>query len=338
MENTNLKAAVVGMGGVVPMHTMGLQALGVPIVAVCDKDAGKANAAAQQFDAVAYTNYREMLAAGEFDVLHICLPHFLHADVAIDALRAGYHVLCEKPMATTLDDAQRMCDAARETGKHLSIIFQNRYNPGSVLIKETLESGALGKIRGGWFRVNWFRDAAYYANSDWRGRLETEGGGVVINQSIHTFDLMNFFLGAPLRTDATIANRAHPGIEVEDVAEGVIVYNDGYGGEVPVSFHVNTYHPYDAPVQLEIIGEKGRATITGDQAEVVIGDTRHTAKADKQAQTDFGIKHYWGVSHTKQIDAFYESLKKGTTPNLSGEDALVTHRLVWDIYAAADAI
>jgi len=92
--------------------------------------------------------------------------------------------------------------------------------------------------------------------------------------------------------------------------------------------------PPTPPVQLEIIGEHGRATITGDKAKVIIDDTRHTAKADAAAQAQFGIKHYWGVSHTKQIAAFYEAIKKGVTPDLSGEDALVTHKLVWKIYAA----
>ncbi|MCL2365186.1 MAG: Gfo/Idh/MocA family oxidoreductase [Defluviitaleaceae bacterium] len=338
MMSTYLKAGVVGLGGVAPMHTMALEALGISIVAVCDKDEGKAKVAAEKFGAVAFTDYREMLARGGFDILHICLPHFLHAPVAMDALRAGYHVLCEKPLATTLEDAQRMNEVAQQTGRHLSVIFQNRYNPGSLLVKETLASGALGAIHGGWFRVNWYRGESYYTCSDWRGRKATEGGGVLINQSIHTFDLMNFFLGAPTRVDATIANRAHPQIEVEDVAEGVIFYNTPHGTEIPVSFHVNTYHPYDAPVQLEIIGEHGRATITGDEAEVIIGDTRHTAKADADAQAQFGIKHYWGVSHAKQIAAFYEAIKKGTTPDLTGEDALVTQRLVEGIYASFESM
>ena len=326
----SLRAAVIGMGGVAPMHTQGLAALGITIAAVCDKDAPRAQQAGLEYDARAFTDYQEMLAAGGFEVLHICLPHFLHAPVAIDALNAGYHVLCEKPIATTVADGEAMLAAAQKNKRVLSVIFQNRFNPGTVLVKEALDAGVLGVIKSGWLRVNWFRDADYYASSDWRGRRATEGGGVLINQSIHTFDLMNYFLGTPLGVNATTANRAHPAIEVEDVAEGVITY----ANNVSVSFFVNTYHPYDAPVELEIIGEYGRAKITGDEAEIHLTDgTRRTATADNAAQAAFGVKDYWGVSHVKQIAAFYEALTTGVEPAVTAVSALVTQRLIAAIYA-----
>ncbi|MCL1788390.1 MAG: Gfo/Idh/MocA family oxidoreductase [Defluviitaleaceae bacterium] len=236
MSRSLLKAAVVGLGGISPMHIKPLQTMGIPIVAVCDKNAEIAEAVAIETGATAYSQYEDMLEAGGFDVLHICLPHFLHAPVAIAALSKGYHVLTEKPMATTIPDAENMIATAKANNVYLGVIFQNRYSPGAQLIKQTLESGALGAVKGGWIRVTWHRSGDYYALSDWRGRWATEGGGVLINQSIHSFDMMNYFLGSPTAVDASVANRAHPDIEVEDIAEGVISY-----GKTPISFFVNTF-------------------------------------------------------------------------------------------------
>lgn len=328
---TQFKAAVVGLGGVSPMHTKPLAALGIPITAVCDKHQDKANAVAAETGAKAYTDYKEMLNAGGFDVLHICLPHFLHAPVAIDAMNAGCHVLTEKPMATTIADAEKMIAAAKSNNVTLGVIFQNRYSPGATLIKETLESGALGKPVAGWIRVNWHRSDAYYANSDWRGKWATEGGGVLINQTIHSFDMMTHFLGNPTCVDASIANRAHPAIEVEDIAEGVITY-----GRVPVSFFVNTYHPYDAPATVEVICENGKASLVGEDAEIVFHDGKKlTAGKDEAAMQQFGMKSYWGVSHIKQIQAFYMSLENGTAPTIDGQQGLRTQVLINSIYESA---
>jgi predicted dehydrogenase len=333
MKN-KLSAAIVGLGGVYPMHANSLKALGIPITAVCDKIPERAEKTAQTTGGRAFTDYKEMLNAGGFDVLHICLPHFLHAPVTIDALQSGYHVLCEKPMATTLTDALHMIKTSEESDKLLSIIFQNRYNPATQLIKETLNEGKLGEIKGGWLRVTWNRKADYYTNSDWRGKWATEGGGVLINQSIHTFDLMNYFLGIPKKINASINNRAHPEIEVEDVAEGVIFYGDN--GEIPVSFFVNTYHPYDAPVGLEIEGTHGRVSLNGEDGTVTFNDgLQITAGVDVKTQKQFGIKDYWGVSHVKQIEAFYKAIKNGHPPDISGTSALITQKLINGIYETA---
>ena len=327
-----MKAAIVGLGGIAPMHIKPLQTMGIQITALCDKNPTTLNSLATELAATPYTNYEDMLNAGGFDVLHICLPHFLHAPVAIAALQKGYHVLTEKPMATTNQDAENMIAAAKASGRTLGVIFQNRYSPGATLIKETLQSGRLGPITGGWIRVNWHRSGDYYALSDWRGKWATEGGGVLINQSIHSFDMVNFFVGQPTAVSANTANRAHPTIEVEDMAEGVIHY-----GQIPISFFVNTYHPYDAPASVEIICEKGQAALIGEDATITFnnGDIL-TAGADLKAQEAFGMKSYWGVSHVKQIQDFYACLQAGKPVVIDGEEALRTQKLIAAIYEAGE--
>ena len=326
-----LTAAIIGMGNIAPMHVKSLNESGIPIAAVCDKHIGTAKEFASTIRCKAYTDYEKMLDEGGFQVLHICLPHHLHARVAIAALQKGYHVLCEKPMATTVADAKAMADTAKQTGRTLGLIFQNRFSPGAKLIKQTLAGGELGPVKSGWFRVTWSRGKNYYKGSDWRGFWATEGGGAIINQSIHCFDLSNHFLGTPTSVNANIANRIHPEIEVEDVAEGVIWY-----GGVPISFFVTTNHPYDVPASLEIICENGKAELDGEHARITYPDgTEKTALPDEGAKKRFGMKSYWGVSHIMQIGDFYQCLAEGRKHLPDGEEGLRTQVLVNGIYEAA---
>jgi len=324
------KSAIAGCGAIAPLHIAALNDLGIQVTAVSDPDVSKTK---RYQDATAYTDYQSMVDAGGFDVLHICLPHYLHAPAAIYAMEHGIHVLCEKPMATTMEDAEEMIKVAKANDVNLGIIFQNRYNPGSQLIKKALDSGALGKVLNGWLKVTWHRNEKYYTESGWRGKWDTEGGGVLINQSIHTFDLMNYFMGGkPSYIEASIANRAHPAIEVEDVAEGIIAYGSP-GEEVKVSFYATTMFPYDAPVMLELICEKGRVTMTGDGAviEYANGTIEKSIPEDDKSLPP-GTKSYWGVSHSKQIQAFYESLAKNEKPEIDGEAAIITQKLINGIY------
>lgn len=321
-----LKSAIAGCGSIAPLHANSVENL----VAVCDPDSAKT---AKYPACKAYASYEDMINAGGFDVLHICLPHYLHAPAAIYALRHKIHVLCEKPMAISVQECEDMNAAATENGVTLGVIFQNRYNAGSLLVKQNITSGKLGAVKSGWLKVTWFRDENYYTQSGWRGKWQTEGGGVLINQSIHTFDLMNYFLANKLKyVNAAIFNRAHPAIEVEDVAEGVICYEN----DVKISFYANTYHPYDSPIVLELICENGIVNITGDTTTITYNDgTKETVQPETDTTLPKGAKSYWGISHSKQIAAFYAELAANKKPEISGAEALKTQKLICGIYESA---
>jgi len=331
------RTAIVGCGGIFSVHGPSLAAMeNVKITAVCDIKPERAEEKAAQYGCAAYSDFERMLDCENPDVLHICTPHYLHAPMTVAVLERGIHVLTEKPMATTLDDAERMLRAAKASGKTLGVIFQNRYNQASRLMKETLASGALGNIRGGKLSVTWHRDESYYTESGWRGAWATEGGGVVINQSIHTFDLMNWLVGRPFaKVEAHFANRAHPVIEVEDAAEGRIIYDNG----VSCSFFVTTYHSHDAPVELELDCDKGNIRLVGEKAAIAFDDGRtFTAERDPRENVVYGVaKDYWGVSHIKQIRNFYGALAAGAVPDITGEAAMETQRLIMEIYRVGRA-
>lgn len=134
-------------------------------------------------------------------------------------MERGCHVLTEKPMAIALADARRMLDTAAATGRTLGVIFQNRYNAGSQLIRRCLDNGDLGEVRAARVLLTWDRSPEYYSQSDWKGTWDKEGGGVIIDQAIHTLDLMRWFIGRPVTgVQASLANRTHPDIPVEDTA------------------------------------------------------------------------------------------------------------------------
>lgn len=327
------KVAIIGCGNIFPMHAESVTGLeNAKIVAVCDVKETRVKEKAKQYACNFYTDYKEMLLKEEIDVVHICLPHYLHAEVAIYAAKLGKNVLTEKPMSIKLEDAEAMIKAAKDNKVSLGVIFQNRYNPGSLLIKRTLEAGELGKILSGKLEVTWNRSDEYYSHSDWKGTWDMEGGGVIIDQAIHTMDLMRWFVDSEIEyIDANISNRAHEIIEVEDSAEGVIKYKNG----VVTAFHAINYYTYDSPVEIELHCEKGIATMVGDRAHIKLKDGREFIADNNTSETfnyGHGAKGYWGVSHTKQIRNYYSSINAGLQPDITGEEAIKTQKMICSIY------
>ena len=328
-----LKVAIIGCGNIFPMHAQSIKVVeNAKLVAVCDIKVDRAKLKGEQYDCNYYTDYKEMLSKEDIDVVHICLPHFLHAEVAIYAAKQGINIFTEKPMAIKLSDAEEMIKTAKDNKVILGVIFQNRYNPGSQLIKKTLESGELGKILSGKLEVTWNRSDEYYSHSDWKGTWDKEGGGVIIDQAIHTMDLMRWFVDSDIEyIDANISNRAHKIIQVEDSAEGVIKYKNG----VVTAFHAINYYTYDAPVKIELHCEKGMVNMVGDRADIRFNDGRELI-ADNNPEDTFdygnGAKGYWGTSHTKQIKNYYASISAGLKPEITGDEAIKTQKMICAIY------
>ena len=223
-----LRSSIIGCSSIFPMHAASiLNDENAVLVAVCDIDEVRAKKKAQECDCAFYTDYKDMIEKEKPDCVHICLLHYLHAPVSIYALEHGCHVMCEKPMATSVSDGEKMIDASKKTGKTLGIILQNRYNQASKFIKKAIADGILGKVLGARASVYWHRNDEYYSESGWRGSLEKECGSVCANQAIHTLDLMLWFVGKNVtRIDASTSTLIH-NIETEDEASGVITFDDG---------------------------------------------------------------------------------------------------------------
>ncbi|MDD4125352.1 MAG: Gfo/Idh/MocA family oxidoreductase [Eubacteriales bacterium] len=325
-------SAVIGCGNIFPMHAVSVtKCENAKLVAVCDIKEDRAKRQAEDFGCKYYVDYKEMIEKENLDVVHLCLPHYLHSVVAIYAMEHGVNVLTEKPMAIKLEDAKAMIETAGRTGKFLGCIFQNHYNAGTVLVKDLYDKGELGKIKSAKCAVTWDRSDSYYTSSDWKGTWDKEGGGVIIDQAIHTLDMLRYIINEDIDyIDANIANRGHEIIEVEDSAEGIIKYKSG----LLTAFHAVNYYSYDAPVEIELDCENALVKMVADTSTVKFNDGRTViAERNPNENFDYGnVKSYWGVNHVKQIQNYYHCLETGEKPFIPVEEAYKTQEMVCAIY------
>lgn len=326
-----LKSAVIGCGLIVKNHLKALKNIEYAACeAVCDIVPQKAQETAGAYGIPSvYTDYRELLKRDDIDVVHICTPHYLHAQMAVDALKAGKHVLCEKPMALTVEDAKRMAEARDGSKKQLGICFQNRYNESSKYMKDLIDSRELGRVTGARGQVTWDRKPEYYTTSPWRGRWALEGGGVLINQAIHTFDLLQWLAGPVAFVEAGIATRRlKEAIEVEDTVD---VYMTGMEGQ-RMLFYASNCYVKNAPVELEIVCENGSVKMTGN---VVATEREGTITTkDYSSGTVLG-KDYWGSGHGFLIEDFYRCVQEERPFPVSAEEAVRSVELLCAVYQSA---
>lgn len=318
MQN-KMKVAVVGCGGIAHTHCSALaKNERTEIVGLCDIKPERAEEKQRLYapQAKVFTDYMQMFDTLPFDALHICLPHYLHAPVAIEALRRSKHVFLEKPMCITEGQITEMLDAERASSGRICVCFQNRFN------NTTLEARRLVALHGGAVCargiVTWNRGGAYYTESGWRGSYATEGGGVMINQAIHTLDLLLGFLGIPRAVSATIANHHQKGIiEVEDTCECVINFDDDKIG----CFYATNAYGTSAPIILELhCADKTDVMILGSKL-LVNGENVPIPAMESE---NVG-KTVWGSAHPVLIDAFYRALQEGgdmPVPLASAADAV----------------
>ena len=222
-----MKTCLVGCGGIAAVHGSVLTSgIDTEFVAAADIKPEKAQTYAENFHTKPYPSLESMLEAEKPDVLHICTPHYLHVPMAIYSLERNINVFMEKPPAISFDQLEELKKAAAKSEAQLGFCYQNRYNASIRAAKDLIDSGKAGKVLGARAFVTWCRGAAYYTESGWRGSLKTEGGGVLINQSVHTQDLLCFLLGDPTAVDATMTNHhLKDVIEVEDTLEAYIDFN-----------------------------------------------------------------------------------------------------------------
>ena len=326
------RVGIIGCGNIAQVHAWVLRDMkDAELVAVCDTDIAKAHELSQKWTtgkAMVFTDWRE-LCLTEVDVVHICTPHYLHVPMALEALKQGKAVLMEKPCAISREEFEQLKEmASRKPGK-LGFCFQNRYNDTTLLMNDLVSQGVIGELTGGRAFVTWRRDEAYYEGSDWKGKPDTEGGGVLINQSIHTLDLLLHFLGKPKQIQATMSNHHLKGkISVEDTVEAWMEFKDGKRA----CFYASNGYATDAPVILELQGTGGRITMNGPEVAVWTPDEgiRHILCEQKD-----GIgKGYWGCGHEACIRDFYRCLEEEENfqGNIAGvENTFDTMMKIYDV-------
>ena len=328
------RIAVIGCGRISEMYKrVFLEMLDrLEISYAVDKDIKKAEAFAKNFEGCfALTDYRE-LKEGMVDVVHILTPHFLHKEHSIYCMEQGFCVLCEKPIATTLSDAKKIIECVERTNSTYGIIFQNRYTEGIQKLIELKNKGELGKILGASSTLSWHRPPSYY-ECDWKGSWEKEGGGVVIDQAIHSLDLVRYVVDAPVHSiDGHICQRKLFVTEVEDEADALIDFENG----ACYSFYACNYYVRNTPIRIDFAFERGSAILLGTKMTITIDGREDAIVIDSDQGINVKGKGYWGNYHGKQIKEFYDNLDSNKDVPFSAKDATKTLEMVLGIYKSSN--
>jgi UDP-N-acetyl-2-amino-2-deoxyglucuronate dehydrogenase len=326
-----LRTAIIGCGKVAHLHA---QALGTlpesEFVAVSDTDVDRARAFAARYGVEAR---RELTG---LDVVVICTPHPLHKDPAIAAMNSGAHVLVEKPLATTVADCDEMIEAAERNGVQLGVVSQRRFFEPVQAMKAAVDAGKIGRPVLGTVAMFSWRDEAYYRSDPWRGRWDTEGGGVLINQAPHHLDILQWLMGPIEEVTGRCANLNHPYIEVEDTALAMLRFAGGGLGSITVSLSQNP----GIYTKIHIHGSNGYSvgaqTDTG--ATFVAGSTQVIEPPFNDLWTIPGEKapsapnHPAEYYHALQDQDFLQAVLNDRAPLCDGKEGRKVVELIAAIY------
>ncbi|MCA1006841.1 Gfo/Idh/MocA family oxidoreductase [Rhodococcus hoagii] len=319
--------AVIGCGDVSSVHFEALASTpDTQLVAVCDTDPRRLHAASERHGVQAFSDYRTMLDTVHPGVVHICTPHHLHASMTVDCLDRGIHVLVEKPLAHTRAEGARVVAAAQRSSARIAVCFQNRYNTTVEAMRGLLDGGELGAILGASATVMWSRTPEYYRNRPWRGTWAEGGGGLMMNQAIHTVDLLQWLVGDIVSVDGrTSTRRLADVIAVEDTAEFVAEHTGG----IRSVFFATLANATNAPVTLDIETEKASLHL-GDDLTVTYRDGKREVVSDRAPAADG--RTYWGASHQLLIRDFYDRLDDAEPFWIGADEAEKSLRIVKDLY------
>ncbi|MDR0997781.1 MAG: Gfo/Idh/MocA family oxidoreductase [Treponema sp.] len=304
-----IQAAIIGLGVISRTHIAAIESLGnARLIAACDTEPSK-NTLLPAGTAF-YTDYEEMFRREKPDVVHICLPHFLHYRAAQKAAEAGFNIFAEKPLAMNGAEAAEYVKLEEQYGVKICLCLQNRLNTTSETLRQFLQSGEYGRVTGVRGSVAWYRSKEYYEAGPWRGLMAQAGGGCMINQAIHTMDLMQYFAGSPIvSVKGTVGQVLDYGIEVEDTAVGHILFENGAVG----LFTASVANYTDENVEISVRCEKGEFVLRDKKLLL-----RGTGPGDKgedrilaSDSTSFVGKAVYGNSHDELIGKFYRAVESG---------------------------
>ena len=328
-----LQAGFVGCGNITDTHARAALEAGLTVAAFHGRDLAKAEALAARFGGRAFAGYDEFLAHRPMDLVVIGSPSALHADQGIAAAEKSLHVLVEKPIDVTLAKGQALVAAAERAGVRLGVLFQDRLKPELVRLQQFIAQGGLGRVLLASARVKWHRPPEYYASSHWRGRTELDGGAALINQGVHTVDLLLWLLGDVRRVKGHTATALHA-IESEDVALALLEFASG----ASATLEATTAAWPGYPRRVEISGTEGTLVVEGDR--VTAADLRRPAPELVSAGAEGAVSAQTATvadaaPHRRMIEDFVRTIETGSAPACDGREGLRSLAVVEAVYRAA---
>jgi predicted dehydrogenase len=326
--------AIVGCGHIAKKHAEAIEHIeGASLVAVCDKVPQAMDEYVKKYGAKPYENLADMLSDPSIDVVNICTPSGLHAPIAVEAAKAKKHVIVEKPIALTLEDADSIINACKENNVKLAVVHPNRFRPVVQELKKLMDEGRFGKLSHANATVRWNRNQAYYDQAPWRGTKALDGG-VLMNQAIHNLDLLIWLMGDVEEVYSMSATRLR-NIEAEDVSTGVVRFKSGALGVVEAA---TTIYPKNLEESLSIFGETGTAIIGGTTATQFnhlaiesLNDEETNAIIERVKANPLGKP-----GHQCIIEDMIQAIQEDREPIVNGEDGKRALQLVLAFYESAE--
>lgn len=332
---------IIGSGMIAKFHARAIADLAdAKLVACHNRTAPKAEALAQEFSCAATTDLDSLLARDDIQVVTICTPSGAHAEPCVAAARAGKHVIVEKPLDVTRERCQTMIDACDQAGVKLATIFPSRFHRSSQLLKQAVQEGRFGQLALGDAYVKWFRTQEYYDSGAWRGTWELDGGGALMNQAIHSVDLLLWLMGPVVEVMAHTATVAHERIEVEDVATACVRFANGALGTIEAT---TAGYP-GALKKIELTGSRGTAILEEEDiikwefAEQTEADARLRQEMLGRTKTGGGaadpaaIGHH---AHAALFRDFLDAIAEDRSPIIDGREGMRSVELILAIYESA---
>ena len=337
MKNGKLGYAVLGLGIGMAHADAAYHSERAELVAVCDVDEKRLAKAQKRYaDVTAYTQFEDLLADDRVDVISVCLPSAMHADFAVRAMEAGKHVLVEKPLDITPERAQLIEDARKRTGMTCGVVHQNRFNVDMYPIREAVLSGKLGRLILGTFAVKWYRDQSYYDNGGWRGTWEMDGGGSLMNQSVHTVDLMQWLMGDVESVSSHMGIYNHE-IDTEDTTASLLKFKNG-----AVATFVSTTCAYPGiSTEIMLYGTEGSVEADAD----CLKTWKMKGAEDEEAEEAAMLARYGGgnmtaipedaarlFGHDHVVCNMIDAVLDGHDPEVLPSDAIKAVKIVCAVY------
>ncbi|NLC45186.1 MAG: Gfo/Idh/MocA family oxidoreductase [Clostridiales bacterium] len=331
---------IIGCGAVSKFHLDAVQNIkNAELIAVCDISEEMSKRTAENYNCINwYTDYKQLLGRDDIDIVSICTPSGLRRDIAILAAQMGKHIIVEKPIEVTLERIDEILSECEKNEVVISGIFNLRYNKHYSLVKEAISSGRLGKLILGDAYIKWYRSQEYYDSGKWRGTKTLDGGGALMNQSIHFIDLLQWMMGPVKHVFGEIATLGHHDIEVEDTAVATVKYENGAIGVIE-----GTTAAYPGiGSRLDIHGENG--TIVIEDNAIKCWEFRDHHPLDLKVQELNMSKHAGGMAdplsidgslHQKQIEEILDCISKGKKPMVNGYEARKSVEIIHAIYKSA---
>lgn len=347
-----MRFALVGCGVIGDFHARAIAQLSprARIVVAVDRDAARASEFAAEYGGDAVTSLNEALVRKDVDAVAICTPSGVHAEQAVPALEAGKHVVIEKPVDVSLEAARRIADAERRSDRTVTVISQHRFDVSSRFVHDAVRRGLLGRLTSAVATVPWWRSQDYYSFGNWRGTRRLDGGGALMNQGIHTIDLLVWMLGRPVEVFAWTDRLAHPDIEVEDTLVATVRFENGSLGVV----HATTAAYPGLGARLDMHGDRGSAVIDNDRlvyfhsasaAREVAGDYGASGDGNQVAELDLEEQasgkgaasdpDALSDAHTDQYRDFLDAVATHRRPLVTVDEAVCTLSVILAIYESA---